>query len=572
MKRPISKSKLEKNDEESKKTAIKLVNQYADSYKIVEKENKLLSQEIQDLKMSLQISKTMITDLLSNLKLNLKEKSIIDGLKQEIDLLSKSLDYYKKENSEIKSIYSTASIDLNQSKYQKQIDNLSNKVFLLENSIAKKDMQMKQMTKKLNDSLFYKELDGSIFIKETYLIDPQVTVNLIHEDLLLYKHVYEKISVNFKDLLTQNKQLENVIDNLRLENSKLNNLIKNLKCSGTHNQKQVICKIFNLAEFYENFKDRSHGYNDYLNEDMKTSSAETTINTQAKNSKLKENTLEEIQEQGELESEDDSFNYDLYSPIAVNFPDKIVHKSTKDDFTGMIPTLDLSKTKNSNYKIEKKEDKCKTNRITKKIKAQINEEWEVSIKYAGLTLEELERLCKNKFLYKLFDAMLNLNRIIEEKNCLLQSAISKLKSAQGDKQKKEQENIELYQKIISIREEVELLMNNSKKKKKNDKNESSFVCDTLASNKMTENSMINNPHDASNISIFSEKNTSLILKTEDDLNEERENSDRSNVTEIRMPNSEKQRNILNDINDLHSSMIKEHEEIREYLQTEALNK
>lgn len=38
---------------------------------------------------------------------------------------------------------------------------------------------------------------------------------------------------------------------------------------------------------------------------------------------------------------------------------------------------------------------------------------------------------------------------------------------------------------------------------------------------------------------------------------------------IRLPNSERQREILNDINDLHCSMIKEHDEIREYLQTEA---
>lgn len=36
----------------------------------------------------------------------------------------------------------------------------------------------------------------------------------------------------------------------------------------------------------------------------------------------------------------------------------------------------------------------------------------------------------------------------------------------------------------------------------------------------------------------------------------------------RVPNSDRQRELLNDINDLHSSMIREHEEIREYLQTE----
>jgi len=38
-----------------------------------------------------------------------------------------------------------------------------------------------------------------------------------------------------------------------------------------------------------------------------------------------------------------------------------------------------------------------------------------------------------------------------------------------------------------------------------------------------------------------------------------------------MPKSQRKREILSDLNDLHSSMIKEHEEIREYLQTETFN-
>ena len=67
--------------------------------------------------------------------------------------------------------------------------------------------------------------------------------------------------------------------------------------------------------------------------------------------------------------------------------------------------------------------------------------------------------------------MLNLNRIIEEKNCLLQNAVSKLKLVQQDKQKKEKENIELYQKILTIREEVQVLMGTKRKPRKPSKEE-----------------------------------------------------------------------------------------------------
>lgn len=35
--------------------------------------------------------------------------------------------------------------------------------------------------------------------------------------------------------------------------------------------------------------------------------------------------------------------------------------------------------------------------------------------------------------------------------------------------------------------------------------------------------------------------------------------------------SERQINLMTEINELHSSMVKDHDEIREYLQTEVLN-
>jgi hypothetical protein len=163
------------------------------------------------------------------------------------------------------------------------------------------------------------------------------------------------------------------------------------------------------------------------------------------------------------DDDEDSYNYNLYSPIADNFPEKIQCTHANEETRGIIPTLDLSKTKNANYKLEKKEEeKGKTSRITKKLLKQENEEWHVSLKYAGFNQEELIRFSKNRLLTKLFEVMLNLNRIIEEKNCLLQSAVNKLKQTQNEKLKKERENIELYQKIISLRKDVEEMFGKSK--------------------------------------------------------------------------------------------------------------
>lgn len=133
-----------------------------------------------------------------------------------------------------------------------------------------------------------------------------------------------------------------------------------------------------------------------------------------------------------------------------------------DQTIGIIPALDLSKTSNSNYKLEKKVTKLKTSRLTKKLSLISNQEWEVATKHAGLSKEEIDRLSRNKFLGKIFEAMMNLNRIIEEKNSLLVNSLNKLKILHDEKSKKEQENINLYQKLIAMRKEVESLLIPSK--------------------------------------------------------------------------------------------------------------
>ncbi len=212
--------------------------------------------------------------------------------------------------------------------------------------------------------------------------------------------------------------------------------------------------------------------------------------------------MEEIEEQGELESEldDDEYTYNLYSPVAYNFPEKVENKSNinTNQVYGLIPSLDLSKTNNENYKFNKKEIKHgKTLRITKKLNNLSNEEWVVALKHAGLSIDELIRLSSNKFLSKVFEAMINLNRIIQEKNYLLQNSLIKLKSAIVEKQKKEVENIDLYKKLINMRSELENLLDNNNNSKMNntfkyEQSESSMIVNDNNDNKdNTELSLVN---------------------------------------------------------------------------------
>jgi predicted ATP-binding protein involved in virulence len=113
----------------------------------------------------------MIKDLLSSLKPAQKEKAVIDGLRKEINIINNTLNFYSKENAELKKglINNTSNYDLFISKYQKQLDSLTSKCFLMENTINKKDNTIRQLNKKIDDTLFYKELEGNIYIRETYV-------------------------------------------------------------------------------------------------------------------------------------------------------------------------------------------------------------------------------------------------------------------------------------------------------------------------------------------------------------------------------------------------------------------
>ena len=174
---------------------------------------------------------------------------------------------------------------------------------------------------------------------------------------------------------------------------------------------------------------------------------------------------------------------------------------------GLIPSLDFSKANNENYKLAKKEFNGKTQRITKKIKEIQNNEWKVAIKHAGLTIDDVINLSRNKLLTKLFEAMMNLNRIIQEKNSFLQNNIDKLKIANDEKQKKEQENIDLYKKLIALRKEVENLLNiNNNTKSKDGKciyTESSMIVnnDTISVIEDENNNTIESDHDSQDTEI-----------------------------------------------------------------------
>ena len=69
--------------ENSKETAIKLTNKYADSLNSLKEENRQLKIKIEDLETNLKINKSIIQTFFSNLPAKEKEESLLLNIKQE---------------------------------------------------------------------------------------------------------------------------------------------------------------------------------------------------------------------------------------------------------------------------------------------------------------------------------------------------------------------------------------------------------------------------------------------------------------------------------------------------------
>ena len=112
---------------ETTETAIKLINQYADSYHLLENKLKILKQENDDLKYNLQVNKDIIQGFFKFSSLDKKIEIFINKIKEENKLLYKQIQNLKKENSQLNSYLS----EMNNLKseieiYKKKIFDLKN--------------------------------------------------------------------------------------------------------------------------------------------------------------------------------------------------------------------------------------------------------------------------------------------------------------------------------------------------------------------------------------------------------------------------------------------------------------
>ena len=186
-------------------TVLKLLNSYADSYKILDKENKSLKQYISDLKTNLKVSKQIIDTFISK-NSETKYKTIILNLQNENKTNSKINEELTKKNFSLEKELNK----LNQviTKLNEEIEDLKTKKFVLEQTLIKKN------------NIIMSHNRG--FQKGQYLvIDPNRAIVKMNDELLVYKSINEKFSQNIKLNNEKINKYQSLIATLQIEKDQL---------------------------------------------------------------------------------------------------------------------------------------------------------------------------------------------------------------------------------------------------------------------------------------------------------------------------------------------------------------
>ena len=215
---------LSTNPGEEKKTALKLLNKYADSYNSIIQENIFLKSEIKDLRDNLKLNKEIIKGFFSNNKNNNKIDNFINQYKQENDKLYEQNYNLSKKIENLISKFSLNEQLLNETinQLRNENDKIQAKIFFIEQKVKKKDNIIKNQKKKL-DELKY---NFTVIDKEIFISEPSNTVLKLNDELLYYKDLYFNFSKLVKKCKGDIFKYKNKIQTLETENQNLRNQYK----------------------------------------------------------------------------------------------------------------------------------------------------------------------------------------------------------------------------------------------------------------------------------------------------------------------------------------------------------
>ena len=199
---------------------VKIINQYADNYKLLEEENIILKNENGDLKWNLNINKEIIESFFKKGENKKTYLLYLNNIKEEIKKLEEKNEKLKKDNNEsypklIKNNYKMSNYLIKKPDRTKEF---KNRIFILENIIVKKNNVIENLKKKYSSLQESKDtdIDNEKEPREVYIADPNENLLILFNDLNLYKKAYENILRKIKGF---KQEIENLKDKLREKNA-----------------------------------------------------------------------------------------------------------------------------------------------------------------------------------------------------------------------------------------------------------------------------------------------------------------------------------------------------------------
>ena len=401
---------LTTNSKNEKKTALKLINKYADSYNSIILENKTLKLENNDLRSNLKINKEIIDGFFSQKTFKEKVESFINSYKQENknlyiqnSILSKQLESINSKISYNKQIFSDAMAQIKEDN-----EKLKTKIFLNEQLILKKNSIINQQQKKINDLK-----DGYTFIdKEIIICEPSKIVLEINEELQIYKQLYD----NFTNLLKESKEslikYEQIINDLQVENQNLRTQYK-IHVFNSNRERDNLITTIKRERSFSKIKIKENG---------------GTLNLLRNNNK-------------------NNFNDNNNKKIYLN-----TQKHEKNSLS-----LNLPKNHNKNSFINEKlntvDEKKLLNSLNDDRKFE-NEEFIEIIKNAGLNQIEFEKYAKNKNYQKLIEAIEMFFKLLKDKNFTISILEKENDNLTNKNFKLNKENMLLIKENIELKSEI----------------------------------------------------------------------------------------------------------------------
>ena len=209
------KKKLDKN------FVIKIINQYADNYKLLEKENSNLKKEIKDLKSNLVINKEIIESFFKKDEAKNTYLLYLNNLKNEMKEIENKNEKLSKDNNELHNRLIKNDNILNEYIIKKsdRTREFKNRIFILENLIVKKNAIIENLKRKYLILQETKEYQEEKEPREIYINEPNENLLILFNDLNLYKEAYESV---LKKIKGYKQEIENLKDKIRENN--LNNM------------------------------------------------------------------------------------------------------------------------------------------------------------------------------------------------------------------------------------------------------------------------------------------------------------------------------------------------------------